>query len=599
MFRVIKKFKKVLSKKQQQKVLKLAILMIIGGFFESLSIGLVVPFITLAINNSAMKEIMTHPVVAELCGFVGIESANTLLVVLAIFLAVVFIIKNLFLLFQYYMQYRFVYNNQFSLQKKIFGKIVRRPYEYYLGVSTGEILRVVGSDIPNSFSLLATVLTVISEIVIDVILATTVFLLSPQITIGIVVAMAVVIGFINYAVKPVLRRAGQVNQRSQAGMSKWMIQAINGIKELKVMQKEEHFVDQYSKHGSEFVVASRKYSVLNIAPRFIIEGTSIAAVFFVLAILLGFGGSINSYIPLLAAVAAAGIRLLPSANRISSGLASVSYYEPMLDNLIQYLESDSVDETLKAGNNGKADSKKLPRLEKEITFSNISYHYPSAEEWILKNATMIIRRGQSVGICGPSGAGKTTAIDIIMGLLEPQEGEILVDGVNIKEDLAGWYPQIGYIPQTIFLMDASIRDNITFAEAEEDISEEKLWKALEKAALADFVSKLPDGVDTQIGERGIRLSGGQKQRIGIARALYREPEILIFDEATSALDNETEKEIVESIQRLQGQKTMIIIAHRLTTIEGCDCVYHVENQKIRMDRSNAENSRQKNGKEED
>ncbi len=299
-------------------------------------------------------------------------------------------------------------------------------------------------------------------------------------------------------------------------------------------------------------------------------------------------------------MAMAAIRILPSVNRISNSITTIAYNEPMLDKLMENVSSMEgiagiIDEDRKnAYRRQKAPKIKrdeqndavsaLPVMRQTIVFKTIKYRYPNSEHFVLDGADMVIHKGESIGIVGSTGAGKTTAVDLILGLLSPQEGRIEVDGVDIKTDLREWRSQIGYIPQSIFMLDGSIRENIAFGVASSDISEDEVWRSLEEAALADFVKTLPDGLGTEIGERGVRLSGGQRQRIGIARALYAKPSVLILDEATSALDNETEAAIMESINGLHGQKTMLIIAHRLTTIEGCDHVFRVQDGKITKER---------------
>ena len=366
-------------------------------------------------------------------------------------------------------------------------------------------------------------------------------------------------------------------------MNKWLLQAIQGIKELKVTTKEDFFEKKYNEFGTRYVTANRRNSVLNSIPRFLIEAISMSLVFIMVAVLIYMGVDIQLLIPVLSAVAVAALRLLPSVNRISSALSSISYNEPMLDKLIENLRTVSgkadVNLVMNLEDDKDGASKgHISRLKEKITFDNISYRYPNTETFILDNANMTIEKGESIGLVGPSGSGKTTSVDILLGLLQPQSGRVLIDGIDICSDMNGWLGQLGYIPQSIFMLDDSIRANVAFGE--EVISDEEVWRALKDAALDDFVKSLPKGLDTQIGERGVRLSGGQRQRIGIARALYHDPDILFFDEATSALDNETEAEIMESVNRLQGRKTLIIIAHRLTTIASCDHIYRVDEGKI-------------------
>ena len=280
----------------------------------------------------------------------------------------------------------------------------------------------------------------------------------------------------------------------------------------------------------------------------------------------------------------AAVRLLPAASRISGCLSQVAYGEPAVDKLIENLkDAEEFDRSL-ITHPDEEKERSIRVLTDSIRMKGIRYRYPSGSEDVLHDADIEIPKGTSVGIVGASGAGKTTAVDILLGLLQPQNGQVLVDGTEIHMDMHGWYAQIGYIPQTIFMLDGSIRDNVAFGLGQEEIDDEQVWMALREASLEDYVRSLPEGLDTQIGERGVRVSGGQRQRIGIARALYTDPAILVFDEATSALDNETEAAIMDSIDHLHGTKTMIIIAHRLSTIENCDVIYRVEAGKLEKER---------------
>ena len=285
-------------------------------------------------------------------------------------------------------------------------------------------------------------------------------------------------------------------------------------------------------------------------------------------------------------LAVAAMRLIPCANRINNHLTSISYFEPFFmgvsDNLQEEIRDENVDYNAETYQK-KIDVEKLD-VRKEIVLQDITYRYPNSQALIFDHADMMIPVGKSVGIVGTSGAGKTTIVDILLGLLQLETGSILADGVEVREHYASWLKNIGYIPQTIFMIDSTIRKNVAFGYADEEIDDEKVWRALGEAQLDEFVRSLPEGLDTGIGERGIRISGGQRQRIGIARALFEDPEVLVLDEATSALDNETEAAIMDSINRLHGRKTLIIIAHRLQTIEKCDMVYRVENGRAKRER---------------
>ncbi len=403
-------------------------------------------------------------------------------------------------------------------------------------------------------------------------------------TITIALLLVVVLLVIKYFIKPVMVKAGQDNQDYYSGLYKWIYESVTGIKEIKVANKENYFINGYADCGAGYVNAVQKYNLYNSTPRLLIETIAIAGmVGYMLVVMLG-GTSIASLLPQLTVLAAAAARLLPSANRINNYLTSIAYFEPFLDNVSDNLQTEIHDKSISYDSEDyrtKSEVEKLP-VTKTIRMEDITYKYPGTDKLILDKATMEIPVGKSVGIVGTSGAGKTTIVDVLLGLLEPENGTITADGVDVMTNYRGWLKNIGYIPQTIFMTDSTIRKNVAFGVPEDEIDDNKVWQALKEAALDEFVKELPEGLDTQIGERGIRLSGGQRQRIGIARALFEDPEVLVLDEATSALDNDTEAAIMDSINRLHGRKTLVIIAHRLQTIEKCDMIYNIGDGKATL-----------------
>lgn len=580
--RVISKFSLILSRHQKIRIIVLVLLMVTGGLLETLSISLIMPFMGAVM---APEDAMQQWYVKCVCSALNLSSPRTFLVVLAFVLAIIYIVKNVYLLWEYNVQYRFVYGNMFAMQSRILQTYLYKPYEYFFNTTSSEIFRVVNADTYNAFLLLHTLLNLFTELIVSVMLIITIFIIAPAITVCIAIVLLLLLLFINYFIKPVLRKSGIEMQSNASNMHKWLMQSAQGIKELKVMRVETYFVSNFEKYGCQYAKAIRRSQIISMMPKYIIEAASMSTMFVVIALIIYGGGELGAMVPVLSAIAMAAIRLLPSMNRVSSSLGAIALNEPMLDTLISTLddiEKKDEESQIKEAYKEKPVDAKITSFNKGIEFNSVDYAYPGTKRKILDEASLFIKKGEAVGIVGESGAGKSTAADVMLGLLRPQSGVVCIDGININDDMDGWYSRIGYIPQTIFMLDDTIRENISFGN--KSVSEDDIRNAIDEASLSAFIDSLPEGIDTQIGERGVRLSGGQRQRIGIARALCRNPDVLIFDEATSALDNETESAIMESINRFQGQKTLIIIAHRLSTIENCDHVYRVRDGRFFLER---------------
>ncbi|MBQ8138893.1 MAG: ABC transporter ATP-binding protein [Lachnospiraceae bacterium] len=573
-----------MTKKQRINLFALTVLMIIGGFFEMLSVSMMLPFVEVMMNP---QKTMENKIVSKICGLVGIKDSNHFLVIMAISMAIIYILKNVYLLFELTVQNKFVYGNMFYTQKRLLKSYLTRPYEYYMDVKSGEVLRVIGADTSQAYGVLAQIVYFLSEMVVSIALFVVVFLMVPVITAIMAAVLLSITALLMGILKPLLGKAGHLRQSSSSDMNQWILQSIQGIKEIKVSRSETFFEKKFEKAGHEYVKSTYAQMTLNVIPRYMVEAIAMSTFFIIIGMMINGGVDLESLIPVISGVAMASIRLLPSMNRISFAIGAVAFAEPAVDKMIENLEelkkTSSTDEANNADSTNGEVYKEI-KFNKSIQYENVTYKYPTGTNNILEKVDISIFKGQSIGFTGASGAGKTTAVDILLGLLKPQDGKILVDGTDIELNKQSWLLDVGYIPQSIFLLDGSIRENVAFGISGELISDDRIWKALEEASLDEYIRNLPDGLDTQIGERGIRLSGGQRQRIGIARALYNDPQLLIMDEATSALDNETESVIMESINKLHGRKTLIIIAHRLTTIEKCDKVFRVENGKIVTER---------------
>ena len=575
----------LLDRKQKQKMILLVFLMLIGAVLETLGVSMILPVMNVVIEKNAVQN---HRYLQVICDIfhIGYDDTRTLMIFVMTGLIVIFAVKNIFLFFQQKVQLKFVYTNQFATSRRMMINFMERPYEYYLNADTSVIQRSITSDVNNMYGLILSLLQLVSEGIVFVCLVAVSLVTDVVMSITVAVLLVVALLIIKCVLKPIMRKAGEENQDYYSGLYKWIDQSVMGIKEIKIANKENYFINEYAKCGAGYVNAVQRYNLYNATPRLLIETVAIAGMILYVMISLLQGANVEEIMPQIGLLAVAAMRLIPCANRINNHLTSISYFEPFFmgvsDNLQQEIRDENIDYD-EASYQKKIEVEKL-EIKEKIELRDIVYKYPNTEVLIFDHADMEIPIGKSVGIVGTSGAGKTTVVDILLGLLRLQSGEILADGVEVRDHYQSWLKNIGYIPQTIFMIDSTIRKNVAFGYADEDIDDEKVWRALKEAQLDEFVRGLPEGLDTGIGERGIRLSGGQRQRIGIARALFEDPEVLVLDEATSALDNETEAAIMDSINRLHGRKTLIIIAHRLQTIEKCDMVYRVENGKVDRER---------------
>ena len=532
MARIIKKLRVLLDKKQKATMAGLMILMVIGAFLQTAGVGLLVQAVNVVIDPGAVEKNGYVRAFYELLGSRDFQNFSVTVMVL---LVVVFGVKNLFLFVQQKLTFAFVYANQFRTSERMLRNYLRRGYEFYLNADTAVVQRSITSDVNNMYALILALLQLLSDGVVSLFVVSYCLMANGVMTMLLAFALVLLMAVIKKVLKPIMHKAGEDNQNYYSSLFKWISQTVQGIKEIKIICKEQYFVDEYQKCGRGYVNAVQRYSLYNNVPKLLIETVCIAVMMGYMIVLTVTGVSTENMLEVFSTLAAAAFVLLPA-----------------------------------------------------VKLRDITYAYPNTEKLIFDHADLTIEVGSAVGIVGTSGAGKSTIVDVLLGLLEVKSGSICADGVDVKTNYRAFLKNIGYIPQMIFMLDDTIRKNVAFGVHEEEIDEARVWEVLREAQLDEFVRSLPEGLDTGIGERGIRLSGGQRQRIGIARALYYDPEVLILDEATSALDNDTEGAIMDSINRLHGKKTLVIIAHRLQTIEKCDAVYRVEEGKIRRERSGKE-----------
>ena len=579
MKQILKKLNVLLDKKQKRTMVGLIFLMVLGAALQTAGVGIIVPVMSTIMDADAIENNELLHFFYELLG--GGSKECFMIIIMAVMI-IIFVVKNLFLYVQQKLTLAFVYTNQFRTSERMMRNYLRRGYEFYLNADTAVVQRSITSDVNNMYALILALLQLLSDGVVSLFIVTFCFVQNGTMTILIAVVLVLLLLAVKKVLKPIMYKAGEDNQNYYSGLFKWISQTVQGIKEVKITCKEQYFVSEYIKCGKGYVDAVQKYSLYNNIPRLLIETVCVIAMVGYMMYMVLSGMPTEEMINSITTFAAAALVLLPSVNRINNQLNSMAYFEPFFmgvsDNLQDEINGANVDMSFATD-----EDKKLPVNDK-IEMRDITYAYPNTTKLIFDHADMVIPVGKSVGIVGTSGAGKSTVVDILLGLLEAQNGRLLADGKDIKDNYRNWLKNVGYIPQMIFMLDDTIRKNVAFGVPEDKIDEKRLWEVLKEAQLDTFIKSLPDGLDTGIGERGIRLSGGQRQRIGIARALYYDPEVLILDEATSALDNDTEAAIMESINRLHGRKTLIIIAHRLQTIEKCDLVYRVENGKVKIER---------------
>lgn len=568
------------DRRQKRQLVGLGVLILIGGLLETLGVSLLLPVVSAFMDPEAIME---NELVGKITAALGIQTSKQLIIYMLVVLIALYVFKNTYLLFLTYVQNTFVTRNRNRMISRVMREFLNRPYEDYLGADIPTVFRLTDSDIPNAFQLILVMIQMITEIVVAVSLCIVLVLTSPLLCLFIVTIFLGMTLIITKKLKPRLNRIGHRNQTIQSRIAKWRIQSIYGLKDVKVLHREEFFVRNYYESGAIGANVARNYAVLNNLPRLMIETIFMASMFLFILLYMLRGGDITVLVPQLTAFAMAAVRMLPGINRINTYLSEIAYAQPCLDYLY-----DNLNESMKMDVNGSVtgldgktgEQKPELTLQDRIVLDHITYAYPNTDKNIFTDAHMEVKKGQSVGIMGPSGAGKSTIVDILLGLLHIQGGSITCDGRNIFDNYPSWLARIGYIPQSIYLIDESIRDNIAFGIDGDKIDDKRIWEVLEEAQLKEFVEELPEGLDTTIGDRGVRISGGQRQRLGIARALYHNPEILVFDEATSALDNDTEKAVMDAINSFHGKKTMVIIAHRLNTIAKCDVIYKVEHEKI-------------------
>lgn len=577
MLEVSSKILSLFSKRDRLYLVLILLMMLVTAALELLGVGLIFPFIALVADPTAVQN---NRMIGAAYRLTHASSYNEFLVYSGLGLIGIYLVKNLFIGSVYYFQYSFVYNRQVALARRLLGAYVSRDYSFHLYKNSAELLRNINNDVSAVFNyVIIPALTVVAETMVALLIVILLLSVEALYTSAAVIVLGGSVYLFSRIVRKKTRDYGASQQHSYGQMIKWLNQTFGAIKQIKVTGREEYFLNKFESVSKKYAHAVGFVQTIGQLPRLLLEVIAVIGMILLMLTLLFKGSAIKTLIPTLSLFAIAVMRLIPSANRITSSITTVRYYWPSVD-----VVSRDIAEAVISVKTEAAEATPY-RIKERIELRNVCYTYPGSDKSVIRDISIDVPRGSSVAIIGPSGSGKTTLVDILMGLYRPDRGAVLVDGKDIQLFPEGWKKAIGYVPQNIYLMDDSIRRNVAFGCRDEDIDDQRLAESIMLSQLQDLVNQLPDGLDTLVGEHGVRLSGGQRQRIGIARALYNDPDVLVLDEATSSLDSETEREISAAIENLAGKKTIIIIAHRLSTIENCNMIYRLTKGGIQLERN--------------
>ena len=541
------------------------VLMLMGTVLEMFSLGLVVSIVGLLVNPDYINRV---PFIRTLFG----DLTPTQYVIGAMGLLVsVYLIKTVFLIWKTWVQRGFSNAVTVRIAQDLFENYLRQPYPFHLERNSAIMIRNSQSSASLMGGVIDPLLLIASEFLVSGGLFVLMLILEP------VGSLSAIVVFGSFSV--IFRRFtsrrianwGDAQNFHNGMIIQHLQQGFGGVKDVKILGREDYFIAGYSRDLSGNAYVRRRYAVAQTLPRFSMELLTIICLGLLVSLMVLSNKTVGDILPVLSLFGAAAFRLLPTLSQVINSFMSISVNRPIVSDLY-------TDLSLRIP--GTITDQVARKLLDRIDIEDLSFSYARASRTAINDVSIHVRRGEAVGLIGSSGSGKSTLVDILLGLLEPTQGRVLIDGQDIHQNLRGWQDQIGYVPQSIFLIDDTLRRNVAFGLSKEKIDDDAVKSAIRSAQLEEFVASLPDGIETVVGERGVRLSGGQRQRIGIARALYHNPDVLVLDEATSSLDTETEHGVMQAVQALQGDKTVIIVAHRLSTVEYCDRLYRLENAHI-------------------
>jgi ATP-binding cassette, subfamily B, bacterial PglK len=559
----------LLPKSQHPVAIAMLCFMFVGMLMEMLGVGLIIPVLVIMAENDLASK---YPITVPWLNMLGNPSHEALVVGGMIALVGVFTFKAFFLAFFAWKQATFVSKIQSDLSQRLFEGYMRQPYSFHLQRNSAQLIRNTLGHASGVSGVIQQGFLLIMEVL--VVLGISVMLLAVE-PFGAVLVVSVLglagWGF-NRLTRGYMLRWGEAYQSHEGLRIQHVQEGLGGVKDVKLLGRESDFFAQYGIHNIGSARINKRRSTVQALPRLFLELLAIMGLAALVVIMISQNKPIGLLLPVVGLFAAAAFRIMPSVNRLLGVFQALSFSLPVINTLYDEFQLLNATKVPQSG--------QLLPFKNTLNLEQVSFQYPSAEASALSEINISIPLGASIGFIGSSGAGKSTLIDVILGLLTPTSGVVTVDGIDIQTSLRGWEDQIGYVPQFIYLTDDTLRRNIAFGLHVDQISEEAVGQAIHAAKLEQFVKELPQGLDTIVGERGIRLSGGQRQRIGIARALYHDPAVLVLDEATSSLDMETERGVMEAVRALHGDKTILIVAHRFSTVEHCDYLYRLDKGKV-------------------
>lgn len=556
---------RIFTASERRGAIRLFVLMIIGMGFEMLGVGLIIPVMSLLSNPNAF---INTPVVKEFAPVLGGSTTTDLIIWAMAALILAYALKTLFLAYLGWRHARFSYGILAQVSQRLFAAYLRQPYTFHLQRNSAQLIRnAVTETQVFALNVISPGISLLAEALVFIGLCALMIYFEPvgaMIVIGVLGAAG---GGFYWMVRKPVARWGSARQHHEGLRIQQLQQGLGAAKDVILLGRTGDFLEQYRTHSTTSARVAGLQSVVLQLPRLWLEFLAVLGMALLVLIMMAQGKDLSAILPVLGLFAAAALRLIPSVNRFLMALNSLRYGYPVVEALSAELQ-------LSPPAPAAARCNSAP-FQHELRLEHITYRYSGAAEPALSDLSLQVRCGETVGFIGASGAGKSTLVDLILGLLEPTQGTVLVDGTDIRAGLRNWQDQIGYVPQDIFLTDDTLRRNIAFGLPDDQIDTAAVLRAVRAAQLEDFVARLPEGLETVIGERGVRLSGGQRQRIGIARALYHDPPVLVLDEATSALDTQTEAGVMDAIRALHGAKTILIVAHRLSTVAHCDRIYRL------------------------